>query len=72
MHSATCSGRHKLSLSCIDGVVVFKLIFVVGIKESLEPLTELEVVLESTFYQFLNRDGLQGGREGGSGDSWSN
>ena len=57
------SGSHGLAFSGINGVVVVTV--VVGIKELLEPLTELEVVLESPFYQFLNGDCLQGGgREG--------
>lgn len=50
-------GDSVLALSGCHGVVLFTVI--VGVKELLEPLDEVEVVLESAFDQFLDRNDLK-------------
>lgn len=49
-------GDGILTLSGIQRVVLFAI--VVGIKELLEPLDEVKIVLESAFDQFLHWDNL--------------
>lgn len=50
-------GDSVLALSGCHGVVL--LTVVVRVKELLEPLDEIEVVLESAFDQFLHRNDLK-------------
>lgn len=52
-------GDGILALAGCHGVVL--LTVVVCVKELLEPLDEIEVVLESAFDQFLHRNDLEGG-----------
>lgn len=50
------TGHGVLALASLHRVVFFPII--VGIKELLEPLHKLKVVLELAFYQLVNRDDL--------------
>lgn len=54
-------GNGILTLSGCDRVVLFTVI--IGIKELLKPLDEIEIVLKSAFDQFLHRNNLQGREE---------
>lgn len=52
-------GNGILTLSGCHGVVLFTVI--IGIKELLKPLDEVEIVLKSALNQFLYGDNLNGG-----------
>lgn len=53
-------GNGILTLSGCDRVVLFTI--VIGIKELLEPLDEVQIVLKSAFNEFLHRNNLNQGR----------
>lgn len=55
-------GNGILTLSGCNWVVLFTV--VIGIKELLEPLDEIEIVLKSAFDQFLYRNNLKRGGRG--------
>lgn len=55
-------GNGILTLPGCNWVILFTVI--IGIKELLEPLDEIKIVLKSAFHQFLHRNNLnQGGIE---------
>lgn len=51
-------GNGILTLSGCNWVILFTI--VIGIKELLKPLDEIEIVLKSAFDQFLHRNNLKG------------
>lgn len=52
-------GDGVLTLSGFNWVILFTVI--IGVKELLKPLDEIEIVLKSAFNQFLHRNNLQRG-----------
>lgn len=52
-------GDGVLTLSGFNWVILFTV--VIGVKELLKPLDEIEIVLKSAFNQFLHRNNLQCG-----------
>ena len=56
-------GNGILTLPGCDRVVLFTV--VIGVKELLEPLDEIKIVLKSAFHQFLHRNNLYRGEKEG-------